>query len=276
VHQIASQEHKVAIFHRGRTQTTLPDNVQQVLDPRSAMPIEGFPAELFEFKPDVVIHTIAMGEADAQAFVRVFAGHTGRLVLLSSGDVYRAYGRFIRTEPGLPDPGLLGEDAPLRTKLFPYRAQASSHEALQYWYEKILAERAVLSDPNLSGTILRLPKVYGPGGNQDLATIYRYRHQLDWRWTHGFVENVAAAVVRAATHPAAGGRIYNVGEAYTPTIAERLARLPPSSIEADLNSPFDFAQDLAFETSRIRKELGYEDIISEEESLVRTLASAAS
>lgn len=275
VRRLATEGHITAIFHRGQTQTTLPDGIQQFLDPRSVMPIKRFPPELFEFKPDVVIHTIAMGGPDAQAFVRAFAGQTGRLVLLSSGDVYRAYGRFIRTEPGLPDLELLSEDASLRTKLFPYRAQASSHGALQYWYEKILAERAVLSNPNLSGTILRLPKVYGPGGNQDLATIYRYRHQLNWRWTHGFVENVAAAVVLAATHPAAAGRIYNVGEAYTPTIAERLARLPPSSIEADLSSQFDFSQNLAFDTSRIRKELGYEEIISEEESLVRTLTSAA-
>ena len=33
-----------------------------------------------------------------------------------------------------------------------------------------------------------------------------------------------AAIVLAALHPAAAGRIYNVGEEYTPTIAERLAQ----------------------------------------------------
>jgi nucleoside-diphosphate-sugar epimerase len=199
----------------------------------------------------------------------------GRIVLLSSGDVYLAYGRFTGTEPGPIDKGLLTEDAPLRSVLFPYRHKASSPEALEYWYEKILAERAVLNAPDLPGTVLRLPKVYGPGGNEDLATVYRYRHHPNWRWTHGFVENVAAAVELAAIHPVAGGRIYNVGEAYTPTTAERLAWLPPSTIEPDLISQFDFAQDIAYDTSRIRVELGYCEIVPEKEGLLRTLRSSS-
>jgi nucleoside-diphosphate-sugar epimerase len=128
----------------------------------------------------------------------------------------------------------------------------------------------------LPGTVLRLPKVYGPGRNDDLATVYHYRHHPKWRWTHGFVENVAAAVELAATHPAAIGRVYNIGEAYTPTIAERLASLPPSTIEPDLSSQFDFAQDIACDTSRIRVELGYCEIIPEKEVLLRTLRSSSS
>jgi nucleoside-diphosphate-sugar epimerase len=163
----------------------------------------------------------------------------------------------------------------LRTKLFLYRAQAASEEALEYWYEKILAESAARSDPKLPATILRLPKVYGPGGDEDLSTIYRYRHQPDWRWTHGFVENVAAAISLAATHPSAAGRVYNVGEASTPTIAERLSWLPPSTLEPDLNSPFDFTQNIAYDTSRIRTELGYRELVSEQEAALRTLRVGA-
>ena len=276
VRQLADQGHVVAIYHRGRTQAVLPNHVHQILHPRSAMPIQKFPKKLFEFGPDVVVHTLAMGAADAEAAVRAFAGHTGRLVLLSSGDVYRAYGRFTKFEPGAPEEGLLSEDAPLRTKLFLYRAQAASEEALEYWYEKILAERSVCSDPALPATILRLPKVYGPGSDEDLSTIYRYRHHPDWRWTHGFVENVAAAVALAATHTSAAGRVYNVGEASTPTIAERLAWLPPSAIEPDLSSPFDFTQNIAYDTSRIRTELGYREIVSEQEAVLRTLRVGAS
>ncbi len=275
VRHLISHGHKIAVYHRGHTQASLPDCVHQILDPRSVMPIQTFPNEVFDFGPDVVIHTVAMGDADARAAVAVFAGHTGRLVLLSSGDVYRAYGRFLNIEPGPNEDGLLSEDAPLRTTLFPYRVHASSDHALQYWYEKILAERTVLCVTNLSATVLRLPKVYGPDSNQDLATIYRYRNHADWRWTHGFVENVAAAVALAATHPAAAGRVYNVGEAYTPTISERLACLPQSTIEPDVKSPFDFTQNIAYDTSRIRIALGYREIISEEEALLKTLKSHA-
>ena len=275
VRQIARHDHAVAVYHRGLTQAVLPELVEHITDSRSVMPIQRFPAELFEFKPDVVILMVAMGAVDARAAVEAFAGRAGRIVLLSSGDVYLAYGRFTGTEPGPIDKGLLTEDAPLRSVLFPYRHKASSPEALEYWYEKILAERAVLNAPDLPGTVLRLPKVYGPGGNEDLATVYRYRHHPNWRWTHGFVENVAAAVELAAIHPVAGGRIYNVGEAYTPTTAERLAWLPPSTIEPDLSSQFDFAQDIAYDTSRIRVELGYCEIVPEKEGLLRTLRSSS-
>ena len=271
VRQLSNCGHAVAVYHRGHTQAVLPDGVRHILDPLSVTPIQHFPAELFDFEPEAVIHTVAMGAVDAEAFVGAFSGRAGRLVLLSSGDVYRAYGRFMGTEPALLDDGLLGEDGPLRTKLYPYRTAASSQEALQYWYEKILAERAVLSKPDLPGVILRLPKVYGPESNQDLATIYRYSNHADWRWTHGFVENVAAAVALAATHPYVQSRVYNVGEADTPTIAERIRLLPASSIEPDGNSPFDFTQNIAYDTSRIRRELGYREIISEEEALLRTL-----
>jgi nucleoside-diphosphate-sugar epimerase len=239
------------------------------------MPIQCFPTEMFEFQPDVVILTIAMGAVDADAAVKAFAGRAGRMVLLSSGDVYRAYGRLTGIEAGPVEKGLLTEDAPLRSVLFPYRHKASSPEALEYWYEKILAERAVLNAPDLPGTVLRLPKVYGPGGNDDLATVYRYRHHPNWRWTHGFVENVAVAVELAAIHPAASGRIYNVGEADTPTVAERLRGLPPSTIEPDLSSQFDFTQDIAYDTSRIRVELGYCETVSEKEGLLRTLRSGS-
>lgn len=58
----------------------------------AALPIQAFPQQLFRFEPEVVIHTYAMGASDAAAAVAAFSGRAGRMVLLSSGDVYRAYG----------------------------------------------------------------------------------------------------------------------------------------------------------------------------------------
>jgi nucleoside-diphosphate-sugar epimerase len=274
VRQLASH-HTVAVYHRGQTQAALPACVEEITNSRSVMPIVDFPDELFSFDPDVVILTVTMGGADAGAAVEAFSGQADRIVLLSSGDVYLAYGRFSGIEPGPVEQGLLTEEAPLRSVLFPYRKSAPTPQALEYWYEKILAERAVLSCSSLPGTILRLPKVYGPGGNQDLATVYRHRNHVNWRWTHGFVENVAAAIVLAAIHPAAAGRIYNIGEEYTPTIAERLSRLPSSSVEPDSTSTFNFSQDIAYDTARIRAELDYRELVPEEEAVLTTLAGAA-
>ena len=44
--------------------------------------------------------------------------------------------------------------------------------------------------------------------------------EADWRWTHGYVENVANAIALAVSDERAAGRIYNVGEPFTFTMAE--------------------------------------------------------
>src|SRR5262249_3874882 len=101
--------------------------------------------------------------------------------------------------------------------------------------------------------------------------VYPMRNHPQWRWTHGYVENIAAGIVLAATHPQAKGRIYNLGEEYTPTVGERLAGLPASSVPVDEGSRYNFGQDIWLATDRIRRELGYAEPVSYEEGLKRTL-----
>lgn len=269
--ELHDRGHDVTLFHRGEHESDLLPNVRHFRSAQAAMPVLNFPGDLLRVQFEVVIHMIPMGEADARAAVQNFTGRSQRLVLLSSGDVYRAYGRFTGIEPGLVEEGLLTEDSPLRSTLYPYRSAAKSPDELNYYYEKILVERQALHQTQLPVTILRLPKVYGPGGNANLATIYGYRDHPDWRWTHGYVENVAAAIVLAALHPAAANRIYNVGEAYTPTLGERLQHLPPSTFAIVDAKSYDFRHNIAYDTTRIRKELGYTEPVSYEEGLRRTL-----
>jgi nucleoside-diphosphate-sugar epimerase len=262
----------VTVYHRGNRESALvPSSVRHFRSPSGAMPVLHFPPELLHSQFEIVIHMIAMGESDARAAVKAFTGRAQRLVALSSGDVYLAYGRFSGLEPGEPQRGLLTEDSPLRHTLYPYRAKAKGPEDLSYYYEKILVEQVVLGQRDLPTTVLRLPKVYGPEQNADLATVYEYRDQPDWRWTHGYVENVASAIVLAALHPAASHRVYNVGETYTPTIAERLQNLPPSNLQVAPHTGYDFRHDIAYDTTRIRTELGYKEPIPYEEGLKRTV-----
>ena len=265
--------HEVTLFHRGQHESVFLPAVRHCRSQEAAMPVLSFPLDLLRVGFEVVIHMIPMGEADARAAVQTFGGRAQRLVVLSSGDVYRAYGRFIGLETGPPEEGLLTEESPLRTILYPYRLQARSPDELNYFYDKILVERQVLGQAQLPATVLRLPKVYGPGGNANLATIFGYRHQLGWRWTHGYVENVAAAIVLAALHPAAANRVYNVGEEYTPTMAERLKSLTSSTVPLVEAVGFDFRNDIAYDTARVRRELGYTEPVSYEEGLRRTLHS---
>jgi len=272
--ELCERGHDVTVFHRGQHESVLTPAVRQVRSELAAMPVLEFPSELLRQDFALVIHMIPMGEADTRAAVQAFAGRAGRLAVLSSGDVYRAYGRFTGLEPGPVEEGLLREDSPLREKLYPYRAHAKSPTDLNFYYDKILAEREAMADAKLPATVLRLPKVYGPGGNADLATVYENRDRSEWRWTHGYVENVAAAIVLAALHPAAANRVYNVGEAYTPTVAERLETLPASTVPSAPDNGYDFLQNIAYDTTRIRHELGYIEPVSYEEGLERTLRAA--
>jgi hypothetical protein len=96
------------------------------------------------------------------------------------------------------------------------------------------------------------------------------------------VENVASAIVLALTHPAAAGRIYNVGEESALTEAEWIRKVgavagwqgevvpvPGAGLPdlPDLSSE----QDLVLDTSRIRRELGFQEVLSLEEGLERTI-----
>jgi nucleoside-diphosphate-sugar epimerase len=233
--------------------------VEHICSPHAEYPIVEFPKAL-KRDWDVVIHMVAMGEADAGAAAKAFDGRAGRMVLISSGDVYRAYGRLTGFEPGPPDPVPLSEDAPLRSRLYLYRGKEAALGAYAHDYEKILAERAVM-DSASPWTVLRVPKVYGPEDNADLRTVYMAASHPEWRWTHGHVDNVAAAIAVAACSPVAANGIYNVGEAFTPTMGERLAGLPPGPDVAA--PPFDFSQSLVMDTRRNRDELGYRDLLDE-------------
>ena len=86
---------------------------------------------------------------------------------------------------------------------------------------------------DLPTSVLRFPAVLGPKQYRRfqrwLQPMLRADMELRiqegwarWRWTHGFAEDVAEAVVLGATKTSSAGRIYNVGECYTPTMADRL------------------------------------------------------
>jgi len=143
--------------------------------------------------------------------------------------------------------------------------------------------------------VLRLPAVYGPGDAQHRLAPHLRRmddarpailmdtHHAAWRWTHGYVENVAAAIAHAATDPRAANRTYNVGEAKTPTTAERVedigrvtgwsgevVPLPSDQLPEHLHAPFDWQYELATDTRRLHDELGFQPPVSFEEAVRRT------
>jgi nucleoside-diphosphate-sugar epimerase len=297
VRSLVSGGHEVTIFHRGEHEPELPDSVRHVHSASARFPVLDFPSELISGKPDVVLHMVAMGERDAQAVVQAFRGVAQRLVVLSSGDVYAAYGVLIGSETGFSQSTLLREDSALRNNLYPYRKMAKDPDDWVYHYEKTLVERVTLSHPRLPGTVLRLPAVYGPGDSNHRFFSYLKRmhdrrpailldqDQAHWHWSHGYVENVASAITLAVADDRASGQIYNVGEELVPSTAERLRQLaklarwtgeiitlPRASLPSHLLDAYNYSLDLAYCTSRIRNELGYREVVSVDEGLRRTMA----
>lgn len=268
VRHLADAGHEIAVLHRGHHHAALPEGLTSISDPRAGIPVAEFPEAVFRFEPDLVLHMICMGERDGAAARDAFENVARRIVMVSSGDVYRAYGYFSEIEPGPAAPTPLQETSPLRSVLYPYRTHSTAPGTLEYFYDKILAEREISASGVLPATILRLPKLYGRGDNDDLATIYGLRRHPTWRWTHGYVENVAAAIALAITDERAMGRIYNVGEEWTPTIEERLRYLPARADAPIIERHGRFDQDIAYDTSRIRAELGFKEIVPEREAMI--------
>ena len=161
VRRLVDLGHEVAVYHRGQTHAELPLGVEHIHGDRGELGshIAGFR----RFGPEVVVDMIAFTVHDASRLVETFRGVARRSVVISSADVFRAYGRFLGLEPGPIEPAPLSEESPLRTFLFPYRKQATGPDDFLFSYDKLPVERIVLSDPKLPGTILRLPMVHGPG-----------------------------------------------------------------------------------------------------------------
>jgi nucleoside-diphosphate-sugar epimerase len=205
-------------------------------------------------------------------------------------------------EPGGLQELPLTEDSELRTSRNTYppevlkRLRTSLYPWIDEEYDKIPVEQAVLGDPKLPGTILRLPMIYGPG--DPLHRFYPVLKRIDdgrkqiifaddvapLRTPRGYVEDVGAAVALAATSPQAAGRVYNVSEtesfgeldwarkiAAATDWAGEFVLLPHNRTPKHLLSPGNTAQHVVASSERIRKELDYRELLLREEAIRRTI-----
>ncbi|HEX3358667.1 MAG TPA: NAD-dependent epimerase/dehydratase family protein [Tepidisphaeraceae bacterium] len=268
--QLLDANCEIALFHRGQTESPLPQNIQHIHGDLNHL--DEYRPQIQSFRPDVILHMRASTRAQAETFMRTVRDIAPRVVVPSSQDVYRAYGRLHKTEPGPIDPTPLTEDSPLREKL-------SIHGEA---YEKKWVEEVVMNDPQTAGTILRYPAVYGPG---DYRLYDLTRRMLDnrpaillektfsaWRWTHGYVEDIAHTTTLAILNLKAATRIYNCGESISPTYLQRVQQIaraanwngkiltfPFDQMPPHLREPLAWEQDWLCDTTRIRTELGFKE-----------------
>ena len=157
-------------------------------------------------------------------------------------------------------------------------------------YDEIAVEEAIMGARDVSGTLLRLPMVYGPGdrGNRlfpilkpiadGRPSIILPENFAGWRGPRGYVENVAHAVALAIMSERAFGRIFNVCE--EPCVSELEWRtavgrqagwtgnfviLPVTRTPRHLLFPLNAAQHVVLSSERIRTQLGYNEIVCGEE-----------
>jgi nucleoside-diphosphate-sugar epimerase len=296
--QLRDRGHEVAVLHRGGKPPAESGIVEILGDRRQLL---DHASVLRTLAPDVVIDVVLSSAAQARDAVAVFRGAAGRIVALSSMDVYRACGVLQGIEPGPLEPLPLTETSALRTKLQTYpAAQIAMLENVFGWvdrdYDKIPVEQIVLGDRELPGTVLRLPIVYGPGDSLHrlFPLVKRFEDQrrailfsaevAEWRASRGYVENVAAAVALAAESGAAAGRVYNVAEPDAPTelewaklIAEiagwhgSFVVLPGEEMPAHLRLPGNTKQHWVAASTRIRDELGYSEPLPRAEAVRRSI-----
>ncbi|MEA3441766.1 MAG: NAD-dependent epimerase/dehydratase family protein [Chloroflexota bacterium] len=294
VRSLHKQGHQITLFHRGETQADLPDEVQHIYGDRCNLGDFREPLKLFA--PTVVVDLIPVTEGEALDVMNIFRSIAQRVVAISSQDVYRAYGVLIGIEPGPIESVPLTERSALRDKLYPYRDQSNPEHRL-YDYDKILVERVYLSDPELLGTVLRFPMVYGPGDYQH--RLYPYLKRMDdgrqiiileegmskWCWSRGYVEDMAAAVVLAINNECSVGCIYNVAEAETLSEIEwvraigdavqwdgELLKVQMGRLPEKMRSNINSDQQLVVDTNLIRGELGYRETVDRIEALRRTIS----
>ena len=298
VDALKRQGHALAVLHRGPS--TVPAGVQEIRGERNQL--NAGAEQLKSFAPEVVVDFVISSGPQAEDLMRIFRDVAQRVVMLSSIDVYRAVGVSHGTESGPLQELPLTEESELRRRLHPYPAEAMQVlRKIFPWmtddYDKIPAERVVMNDGKLPGTVLRLPMIYGPGDrvHRFYPVVKRIAdgrpHILfaetvaAWHSPRGYVENVAAAIALAATDQRAAGRIYNVCE--EPSFSElewarkiaaamrwegNFVVLPVERTPQHLLRPGNAAQHWRASSARIRAELGYEEPVGMEEAIRRTIA----
>lgn len=290
--------HHVSVFHRGHTRA--PEGTEEILGNHQSL--QDHQIEFRRQKFDVVIDFVLSSARQALQLMDTFRGIAGRVVALSSMDVYLAWGVFYGFETGGLQELPVTEDSDLRTSRNVYPAETLNRlrTTIYPWiddeYDKIPVEQAVVSEPKLPGTVLRLPMIYGPGDpvhrfHPVLKRMDDDRHQIIFaddvapmRTPRGYVENVAEAIALAATSPQASGRTYNVCETdffgeldWARKIAAAVSWngefvvLPHDQTPKHLLLPGNTAQHLVASSDRIRNELGYRESIPREEAIRRTI-----
>ncbi|XID94952.1 NAD-dependent epimerase/dehydratase family protein [Paenibacillaceae bacterium WGS1546] len=284
---LEKQGHHITLFHR--TKSHRPRFAEIQGDCRSS---EALKAAIETLDPDLIIHMVAMDQSHMEALEKALACRKMKLLLISSADVYRGFEVFNRLSDAPIEAIPFTEQSALRDIPFPYRGKPG----MDMWhdYDKILVEQAALQSPVLDTTVVRLGMVYGEGDpnrrfkeaiqamHRGGKTISLHEKIAQLQMCKCYVGNVAHGVVLAAQKGAVG-EIYNLADQRVLSELEwhrRIADLmkwegelvvTSDDQDFELGKAVNLEQQLVLDSSKIRKELGFTEIVPLETALLNTI-----
>jgi nucleoside-diphosphate-sugar epimerase len=288
VEELAANGHELLVVHRGEHEPAdLPPvgPVDHLHADRQDLPHLRGPVD--EFDPEAVVDNCAYSAADAETALAA-VGDDVRLLVVSSMDVYRAFGAVLAgTET---DPLPVDETSPVRSERYPYRGRTLASTDADT-YEKLDVEAAYLAR---EATVCRLPMVYGERDHQRreepiLRRVRAGRTRIPagsgtWLWTRGYVHDVAAGIRLALESEACVAEVLNLGEARTWSMGlwarhvleaagsqAELARVPDVLLPDDLRALGSIPQHLLVDSSKARDLLGWTET-DRHEALARSVA----
>jgi UDP-glucose 4-epimerase len=285
VEELDAHGHELLVVHRGEHEPAdLPPADHLHADRQDLPHLRG---PVGEFGPEAVVDVSAYSAADAETALAVVGDDT-RLLVVSSMDVYRAFGAVLAgTETdALP----VDETSPVRSERYPYRGRPHPSADTDN-YEKLDVEAAYLAR---EATVCRLPMVYGERDHQrrEEPLLRRVRAGRDriptgsggWLWTRGYVRDVAAGIRLALESDACLAEVLNLGEARTWSMGlwarhvlevagsgAELVRVPDVLLPADLEALGTVPQHLLVDSSKARDLLGWTET-DPHEAVARSVA----
>jgi UDP-glucose 4-epimerase len=266
--ELAARGDEVTVLHRGETEPAdLPGCTHLHADRRDFASLAG---QVRELRPDAVVDTLAMSRADVDAVLPYLPD--ARLVVLSSGDVYRAF--ELQESPVGEVPVPITENSPVRHARYPHRGQIPGLDD----YDKLDVEPLYLER---GGTVLRLGFIYGEHDPQRreefiLRRVRAGRQRIPagpgcWLLSRCYVGDVASAVLAALGTDAASGQVLNIVEAASVTVGDwarqilaaaghdaELVTVPDGDVPDDMGLTKHYAQHLLFDSHKAQALLGWQ------------------
>jgi nucleoside-diphosphate-sugar epimerase len=268
VEELAGAGHDLLIVHRGNLEPDDLPAAQHLHADRTELAAHR--EELAAFAPDAAIDCRALTRTDAEMILAALPGEP-RLVVISSIDVYRAFGAL--NEDRETDAVPLDETSPVRPTRYPYRGLMPGMDQ----YDKLDVEEVYLPR---GATSVRLPMVYGEHDYQlreefILRRLRAGRNRIpfgsgSWLACRGYVRDIARGVHLVLKTPAAAGQVLNLCEDRTYSMRmwsrmildaagskAELVRVADNVLPEDLKPTGTMSQHIAVSAQKARSMLGW-------------------